>query len=74
MKVYVRRTLPSPEEVTFKVESEGRRISYVKSQRKEKAACVKALGWKEAIPIGETERSTLWLGSENKRERSPQNS
>lgn len=57
--------------MTFKLESEGKRIRWKKSQRNRRTACVKVLGWKGATPIGETERSALWLASESMRERSP---
>lgn len=71
MKVYDTGTLPIPEEVTFISESEGGRISYTKSQRNKRTANVKALGWKGATRIGETEGSALWPNSESKRGRSP---
>lgn len=42
--------------MTFKLESEERRISYKNSWRHQRTASVKALGWKGAIPIGKTEK------------------
>lgn len=56
MKVYVRAILPSSEEVTFKLGSEGRTISYRKSQRNKRTAGAKAPGgvgrwmWKGSVP------------------------
>lgn len=42
--------------MTFKLESEERRISYKNSWRHQRTASVKALGWKGDIPIGKTEK------------------
>ena len=54
--------------MTFKLESEERRISYKNSWRHQRTATVKALGWKGAIPIRKTEKCIVAGQWEQERE------